>query len=399
MPGVPFTVTAAFLLAAAEYDVSIRTEVRSRTPYPGDTSTSVSGDIQVDPLLATSLTAEQARLTLTYTPQLLISDAAGSGRISSLHRGDLLGRWSLSQRFGLSAEQELSVGTYNFSPLLAAPPDTPPPVDRLPPVQAVQYIGSTSTLGIQYSASGSARLSISGGFIVTGGADEQAQLVLPLQRGPRADVKLAWNQSPRDTLSGQVQAWYVLASPVTNPAMPLSATNREESILVDTLGTWQRALSPHTTGELGVGIALVNARGPYSQHAVLPAGTSQIRHVVPIPNQRLELTAGLKVGPVVDRLSGAVLQRVDGSAGVMYAPTVDLTLTAQGNSGVVVAGAGQAGTGVVLAGADASYKFNSHLTGTVGGRSSWALGTGFYGAGNFQWTAYVAFAVSAHGGL
>jgi hypothetical protein len=385
----PALAIAAALLSAAdhvEYDVSLRTELRSRTPYAGAASGSVSGDLQLDPSASAAASVARLRAALTYSPQILIVEPYASvGRTNVLHRGTASGEWLFSEDQRLTAEEQFVVGRFDFSPLVATAAGAPPAIDSLPAVQTANFVQSTSTLGMHYALDRRTRMSIAAGYFTSGGTDEGARQYIPLQKGPQLSSKIEWAQSPLETFSGDLQAENI------------SVSNGVHSALAQLFAGWQRMLDASLRAELSLGGAAARMRGPIQDDAFFPVAAAGLLRRWPIRDQQLEGAVRARIAPIVDRLNGTIYERAEASAGADYYPISSLKLGARAVAGLAVTSGLERGEKIILAEADVSYKIDRHFALTLGGRNSWLDIPRFSTPASFQWAAFAAVTVSDKG--
>jgi len=365
------------------YDIALRTEARSRTPDPSTSSTFVAGDLQLDGTVGGSFGRESARTSIVYSPRLLIVEPYGRAKTEVVHRGQVGWELQLSSGRRIRVSEAFSYGLNDFSPLVATV-GTPPPLDRLPEVQTVRYVDSRSLVGLDYDISPRLRGSFSAAYMIGGGADETARAFFPLQSGPTLSAALNWLQSPRDTISGTLVASYV------------DSSNDRSVVLLDLLATWQRILEPRTQTEVGVGVAAGHEWGLRRRDALLPAAVAGIKHQIPLRSRQIEWNARIRMAPVIDRISGTVYMRLEGTAGLNYDPRPDLRLNAYAGTGVAVSG-DVTGDKLGFASVGASYKFNPNLSLDAGARGTWIYTSTF--SSGFTWAGFVSATVSDHGSL
>lgn len=365
------------------YEISLRTEARSRAPDPSTSSTFVAGDLQLDGTVGGSFGRENARTSIVYSPRLLIVEPYGRAKTEVMHRGQV--GWDLQFSSGrrIRASEQFSYGLNDFSPLVATA-GTPPSLDRLPEVRTVRYVESNSSVGLDYDISPRLRGAFTAAYLIGGGADETARAFIPLQSGPTLSGRLNWLQSPRDTLSGGLIASYV------------DSSNDRSAVLLDLLATWQRLLEPRTQTELGVGVAASHEWGLRHRDAILPAALAGIKHQIPLRSRQIEWNARVRIAPVIDRISGTVYTRLEGTAGLNYDPRPDVRLNAYAGTSVAVSG-DVSGDKLGFAALGASYKINPHFSLDAGARGSWIYNSVF--SGGFTWAGFVSATVSDHGSL
>jgi hypothetical protein len=184
-----------FADVAASVALSDRTEARVR--QPGDIPTEPSFDISTVPDARLTLAWPQVGFTLKYDPRLTFWDVAQSGaRPTWLNEGSAHFDWHASPLVTLSLDEEASYGATSFAGLVFSPvPEgTLPRVDVIPSSQILVLESSTTTLGSHVTLRRwEFRSEV--GYQLSGGADEAARAILPMQRGPLADAVVTYAAS------------------------------------------------------------------------------------------------------------------------------------------------------------------------------------------------------------
>jgi hypothetical protein len=134
-------------------------------------------------------------------------------------------------RLRLSLVGRASYGEADLSPVAQVEADPGSPLQPLPSL-TVRYLSSDSRAGLEAALSRHARLSFTAGWLVSGGADREAQQVLPLQRGPAGELSLDVDASRQDSLRTQLSA----SSALFTTGLRATVATLEES--------WTRALAP-----------------------------------------------------------------------------------------------------------------------------------------------------------
>jgi hypothetical protein len=248
----------------------------------------------------------QVGFTLKYDPRLTFWDVAQSGaRPTWLNEGSAHFDWHASPLVTLSLDEEASYGATSFAGLVFSPvPEgTLPRVDVIPSSQILVLESSTTTLGSHVTLRRwEFRSEV--GYQLSGGADEAARAILPMQRGPLADAVVTYAASHVDHVATTLSA-----SEVTFSSGP-------QITLVEGDETWRHAWSAVTETHLTLGFSGERDRmGPYAATVSenSPVAEVVLEHRVLSRADRLTFRAGVRLGPVINRLLGIVDERVQGT--------------------------------------------------------------------------------------
>ncbi len=349
---------AQVVLAAAlpaTYEVGLRTEVRGAAEG--------SGDLQLNPTLSFTAPIRSLTLTASYLPRILALEPASRGGVTVLHRGALLGEWRIHSNTRLFLDQQVAYGTNAFSLLVAAAEGSTLTLNRLNELPPLLYFSEATLLGIDQPLSRKLRLTATAAYGISGGADDVARSLLPLQRGPRTGLTLAWLIHPRDTISAVIRysAFYF------DPTSGFSTGAR--AYLLDTNAAWRHRFTRY---ELELGLGVAGARDVGADHSVRlyaqPVATAGLRRE--LTKRRFHRFGGnlrARLAPAIDPLSGYTYSRVDGVAELDYLPIPKLKLTAGGGAAVALSGSLR-GQAVGLAGLVSSYEIDRHFSVTGGVR-------------------------------
>jgi hypothetical protein len=288
---------------AATLALSDRTETRLRDP--GDTPTSPSIDLATTPEARLVLASSRSRFTLTYAPRLTLWDVNDVGlRPLWLDAGSAL----FESRYGgttLSLSQDASYGSMSFADLTFArgPQGAPPSVDVVPSSQIIQYESTTTTLRSR-SELPRWNLGSSIGYELAGGADSASRLVIPLEKGPVAEVTATYAGSPVDgfatTLNGSETAF----------------SSGPEIILGEGDEKWRRHWSAVTETDFTLGVSEARVRtSPLSESSekTNPVAEAILEQRILSDSDRVTLRIGSRLGPVINRLLGIVDERIQGT--------------------------------------------------------------------------------------
>jgi hypothetical protein len=331
------------------YDVSLRTEARARTRAA---VSGVLGEAEVDPGVGLSLLDRRLDLAAAYSPRLMVQEQVGGLQI--LHRASLGGTWLADRNWRAIAATQGSYGTNDLLSVSQGTaagsssggtggrtgPPVPQIVQPIPRLTTIKYASGEASLGVdgtpaaRYHAS--ARIT---GF-VEGGADRAAQASLPLQRGGRLAGELDFTASQSDILASRL-------------ALTVSGFSSDQ---VEGLGllteTWRHALTPDAQVWLGVGptVTATHALGATTWQVGV-GGEAGARDLL-----FHSLAAALTLGaaPVVDRVTGAVYERADGTMTVTWEPIPRWAFGAMASGGIVTQG-GQAGDKIAAADVHAAW--------------------------------------------
>lgn len=253
-----------------------------------------------------SLVLPRVGCTLTYAPRLTFWDVNDVGAQPTwLNAGKARVSWRANDEATLTLDQDASYGATSFAGLVfpAGPDGTPPRVDVIPTTQIIQVESSSTTLG-SHIAVRRWELRSEVGYQLSGGADDVARSILPLQRGPLADAVLTYAASPVDHV-----ATTLVASETTFSSGP-------EIALAEGDEGWKHAWSAvtETNVTLGVSEARVQASSLVGlSREINPVAEAILDQRILTDEDRVTLHVGARLGPVVNRLLGIVDERVQGT--------------------------------------------------------------------------------------
>lgn len=301
---------AALVLAAdlvTSLAVSDRTEVRVRAPGTGGTTAAL--DLETVPSLELALASRSRwRCVLDYTPRLTLWDVgARAQQPTALQGGEARIEWH--DRFTrLSLDQTAGYGGMSFasSPLMPGV-EGQPRFDVIPTAQVITIMSSVTTLSSHVERRRWA-LDTTVGYQLSGGANDEARALLPLQRGPFGEVSASFAATRTDHFITKLSAsaeWF---------------SSGPESILAEVGEGWQHRWSRLTETRLTVGAGEARMRPTSLAHA-----TFQTYPIVELALERGRATDGqngllvdLRLGPVYNRLTGLVDERAQGTLGATY---------------------------------------------------------------------------------
>lgn len=309
---------ALTLAAAVDFTLTDRTEARVRNPDPITNAPALDFDTLADARAV--LRARTNLYTAAYMPRLSMLDVNGAGvQPALLHSGLAMADWNWPH-VRLSLTENAAYGTQSFESLAALPaPGTPPPTPvgmpgQPPPLPTAQLTPAVRTFLFASSATKLAStvykrpwtFITSVGYQVSGGADSQAQQVLPFQQGPFADASAGYAASSRDDLVTDVNG------------AEASFSNGIDDLFINAQERWTHRWRRATYTILSGGVSEVRERTGFTAPSKLhtnPIIEAEVGERFGRPASRFDLRLNLRLAPVVDRLSGIVDQRVQGVLG------------------------------------------------------------------------------------
>jgi hypothetical protein len=298
---------------------------------------------------------QTGNFTLRYAPLLyvFVPEAPGESGVSVLNRVNYELMTQLSHTTSLSLTGSFWYGDQNFSPVVnqglppgpgTGPPGTPPPPGVLPQVQIIKVISSYSQLSFSVVTSPTVKLTFSGGYVYTEGADASSRLQLPLQHGPfvllRSDVAV----SQRDTLTSILRvglltygAIYWAAGAVTETGSTVSVPHFQEGLYLlgsELTGQWGHQESKELRTELAAGVAVFNQSSSQDVLISQPGDLVWLGRAFPVPAattvdpiirarllyrffsdlQPVDFTLFAALAPLLNQFAGQVYERLEGSA-------------------------------------------------------------------------------------
>ncbi len=367
MLGLLIAQVALAAAAPTTYEIGLRTEARGATEG--------GRDFQLNPALSLTAPIGSLSLSFSYTPRILVLEPHGRGGATLLHRGGFLGEWRMRRSARFLLDEQVSYGKNAFSLLVAAAEGSRSVFDRLVELPPLLYFSESTTVGIEQPLSLRLRLSANAAYAISGGADEAARSTVPLQRGPRAGLTLAWLVRSRDRLSAGIR--YLASYFSSGPRV----------YLFEGSSAWRHGLS-HYELELSLGVAGVREVRADGSHRVYagPLATAALKREE--TRRRFHRFAGTlhtRLGPAVDPLSGFTYSRLEGTAELDYLPVLRLKLTASGGVARAMSGSLR-GQSVGLGGLAASYEIDRHLSLTGGLR--------LVAQPSPQWVGFLAISLS-----
>jgi hypothetical protein len=325
-------------------DSSNRTEVRGRTTQGVTTTPTQGGTSSPTPAgppnpsldvadIATILLRARSRaseLSLGYTVLGILGDVeVGGGAPQAIQSADARASWH-ERRVRVELGESGQYGVLNSAYLLATPaPATPtgapvmppgsatPGVQQLPPSGSIQYGSSRSSLASDLHLTrrwlGSTRVE----YAVQGGLGSDSQALLPLVRGPRAEVGADFLASRIDSLATRADVFRSDTS--TTPCSPalvgvtVGDTCSPTAEAAELRETWRHALTREDAATAAAGASYVHTRlrPPDSfRDVVYPMALVGFEHSTGRETSRTTFRAEAQIAPFVDLRSGAVDERV-----------------------------------------------------------------------------------------
>ncbi len=313
-PWLRYAVVFAFVATPAvaadvTYEVALRTDVRTRTPIPGDRGTTLTGDLELAPRAQLSLGIDASTFHFQYAPTLLWREPLQGARVDAvlgLHRGRIAfdTRW---QRGVFSIAEDAAYGQ-TYVGALRNPEGAIEPVAEVQNPGMVSYLRSSTTMGVQSRPTDRLTLGVSVGYQVSGSPDPLPDPPpLPLQYGPFA---LAHARATVGRLDGLTTSAQVHQAHFITGADQLVAQLRE---------TWDRQLSRTVTFTLGAGVALAREEVvltrltpfPGTYVDLLPVAQAGVDWRDMLAGHPIRLDATLRMAPFSDRFTANVYERVE----------------------------------------------------------------------------------------
>ncbi len=403
---LPAASLAAALLALtprAHYELAVRSEARAAV----DSSAQASSVLDLSPRGTLGLQLDALRLTGSYQARLALYELTNPRTPELLHTGALTAELAVGEGKVLFARQELTYGLREFTLLSAAPaspgdpgggpgqaptagaplPDVGAPLDGLQLRGSAPYFASNSSAGLALAFGRLWFLMASGGYEISGGADESVRDLLPLQQGPHFEGLLSYLVTDRDTVG----------SGVTARDSRFSNGRRASVLVVD--ARWARQLLRPLSGELRVGLSGFRAvrEDGVVETAGLPVAGAALNYQTGLFSNPLHLHGEVQLAPYVDPFGGRVYHRVEAALGASWAYQ-RLTVNARAAGSLAVTGWERRGTTVLTGDLGAAYLFSRRFQLEAGMRAGWQSGLELAGA-PFAWGGYVALAFNENGAL
>lgn len=302
---------AALTLSASAWAVDVswlavgRADVRLRTPLPGDVGKPLTADLELLPAGRLSLGWSRTLIEFSYTPSLLFREPHLQGPVRLMNRGSaaVRTRW---RRATFALQQQGSYGQADVGALRTREDSLgSAPVVEVQTLGLVPFVSSATTATLDLSTSERGRLSVTGGYLLSGSPDNP---VLPMQRGPlvRASFRFAFDR--RDTLTTTTQATHAdfVNGQQQTYAFLTEEWSRQPTRLLN-LSVMGGVAFTHEVVPEGLPSQLV--AGTYDEVLPVAATTLAWRDAVSTPT--LQLETGLRLAPFADRFTGLIYERVE----------------------------------------------------------------------------------------
>lgn len=379
------TLAPPALAAEANYLVSARADVRTRSPIPGESTAPITGDLELLPAALVNLRWKLTTLTLQYNPSVLMRQPHLLGPVTVLNRGrvQLVNRW---ERHTLSLLQEGAAGISDIGSLRMPEGALAGAVTEVQTAGLTPYVRSASYASFDGSPVERVGYSVTAGYLISGSPN--APLTMPLQWGPVAQARFRAGIGRLDSLTTSAQgwaAWFVVG---------------HQQYVAWLTETWERQLGRTVTGSLGAGAAvtkehiaevpgLLNPPIPGDYLEVLPVTSVAVNWRQPLRGAMVQANATVRMAPFADRFTGAVYERLEARAQGEWRPEHTVTVTGAGGVAyaVPIGRATQAGDRVIFAEGGVVWLLEEWLGLGFLGRALWVemprLGT----PGMLQWVA------------
>lgn len=304
---------AAGLYAAALGAVAIETDARvaarGREVRLEGGSSGSTRELEVVPRLALAGHGD-VELVLSYAPRLTfpMEPSRGSQELASgseirdreeiVHRGDLAARWRATPNLALGLRADGASGRIDLRRSEVYLDEALPGGERLAWRSARAAIDVTSTPWRRATLAAAFRVS------ETGGADDRARRLVPLQRGVRLDAAARYAATRRDELAMLLDGSFVRYR---------GDTALRRASLVRVAGGWTRALEPTLTTRASSGVAWSSSEAALAGRAweLAPFLEAGLAHAPLRPSMVTD--AALRSTPYLDPLTGGVDERLEAS--------------------------------------------------------------------------------------
>ena len=365
------------------FEAAARAEGRTTSPAPGaPLQTNV---VQFDGSFGLATSWPELQLSGAYAPRVILYRPDIAGRDGNDLFNELRGRidYRPSRTDRILGEQSFVYGQQDFSPLVANPgPGTPPVDPRLAPLGTLQVISSSSELEYQTATSRTTILSARAGFLLSGGADDAARTVLPLQHTVSAGFGSKWATTETDRLSLGATGTYS------------SFTNGNVSMQAGLEGSWHTQLGgpeergpfpaapaagddrnrpPTMVADLAAGLVASRTTDFAGEGAWTPglivSGAISRKPMFGVPALNGAIRASVR--STIDPLTGEYYELADGSAALGYAVTNALIVQTSGSVARALTGAKQEGDTLVMGELGVTLKLGQGVSIATGLRTAW----------------------------
>lgn len=309
----------AFLLAGAitgALDLSDRSELRLRDS--GDAAGRVV-DFETAPVATLGLHSRSFRVSLAYLPRFTLRQLDAVPSPEAFHRGAL----SVSlrrRRVELVVDGDVSRGTTITTALFGVRSLDPAhlSVQRLPITPTVDYLSSRAGVTATFAVTRRWAIRALAEHALSGGADAASREVIPFQYGPRGALRATCSLSRHDSLTSTLDLSRTVFD--TGP----------DNVVGEASEAFRHVFDRRSEMTLGAGVSVVAARASAGDPWITrPYALAEGTLRVSAPAARLDTTLSLRLAPVVDRLSGIVDERLQGTAAIAWSFTPSLALRTQ----------------------------------------------------------------------
>lgn len=334
MASLPALILTGVVLAQpqVEYSAVGQSDVRVRRTLTADPLTEEASRSEGELALTPRARAQATWLTLLgsleYAPQIVLRSGLGTTDTEVMHNGVAEGVWRLDRRTRLELRQEIGSGERRLTLLDVGGFGGGPGGDgtgtgsglpvpgggldgelggTLPPLEALRLFHSYTRATFAHVFSRRVEASAHGGYLVTGGADDDARQTLPLRRGPVLGANLGWQLSERDRLVATATA--TRQDSFTTFQWPLQADLGllevgHQRVFTRRLSTaWGLGVSATRSTELDEDIQ----RGPWR---LGPVARAQAAYERPLRNQGAwRMLSSLTFVPVLNPFTSAIEER------------------------------------------------------------------------------------------
>jgi hypothetical protein len=382
---------------AATYDLSGRAEARETSTSPGQPTSVNARMLQLDLVADANLQTGQWLWTAAYQPRILsfAPDQAGLNGFTGFNTATLGVQYRISPTGRMRLSETASYGTQDNSPLNASLPGLSPAQQllnenpRLPLVEILATISSSSQLAYTQQLSQDVTASADASYSLGGGADALARDFLPFQHSTSGDGSLAWQATAHDRLS--------LSLGATGTNFPGGSRSRITSASL----AWSSQLGVGTTFALSGGGGLGHSVGNGQPTGWQPAfsGSASLATSIVEGDQPVSLSLRVGVSTVIDPLGAGFFELGDAHVGLGWQLTRNLSLVASGGGGRALTGNAQEGQTVSVFDGEVAYRIGPDLGIEGGARGSWqALPPGTIGGtAGLQWAAFAALSFADRG--
>ncbi len=269
--------------------------------------------------------------TLTYSPTLTLPDFEQGIHPQLINVGNAIAAWH-HRSTSFTVTEGAMYGVLDSAYLQQTQilmPGQQPPLNALPNPGFITVFGSTTDATLRQGVGRRVVLLLSGGYLVSGGADPASRDELPEEYGPRASASLAYTASRLDLLTTRVLVQELhtkggcppvaTGTQVTMVGVPQEAglvlcRERVESAQLDE--TLRRRLSRTTILTLGAGAAVYDTDATdlgVQETLLYPVALAQLSSHFGFKGTS-ELSLYAQLAPNVDPLTGLTAEYLQGSA-------------------------------------------------------------------------------------